>query len=411
MSGRAAFWLAWSSWALYLIIAVATLPFQMKNAPSAWLDDLSRVLVLLACATVGALIASRRPQNAIGWIFCASALLWGLGALLQEYAVFALITSPDALPAGALAGVIGGWAIGMGLYLLLTFLPLLFPTGRLPSARWRILARLIVSLLFIWTLATLFAPTNPNQADPRLVDIPNPIGVAALPGLFDLLTAVIPLALLVTAIACVISAILRFRRARGEERQQLKWFAYGTAMSALLLIVIAILVVLNNGAPSALFYLAAICIPIAAGIAILRYRLYDIDILINRTLVYGALTVCVVGLYILVVGYLGAFFRTEGNLLISLIATGVVALLFQPLRGWLQRGVNRLTYGQRDEPYVVVAQLGRRLESTLSARGDAASDHRDGRPGAQVALCRHRAQARVTSCIPRRSTGRRWNRR
>jgi signal transduction histidine kinase len=118
-----------------------------------------------------------------------------------------------------------------------------------------------------------------------------------------------------------------------------------------------------NSAPDALFYLAAVSIPITAGIAILRYRLYDIDILINRTLVYGALTVIVVGLYVVVVGYLGALFRTSGNLLISLIATGVVALLFQPLRIWLQRGVNRLTYGQRDEPYVVVAQLGRRLES------------------------------------------------
>src|SRR5215831_17543684 len=124
MSKRTTFWLAWSSLGLYLLIAAATLPLQMKNAPSAWLDDLSRVLVLLTCATVGALIASRRPQNAIGWIFCASALLWGLGALLQEYAVYALITAPGALPAGALMGVIGGWAVGIGLYLLLTFLPL-----------------------------------------------------------------------------------------------------------------------------------------------------------------------------------------------------------------------------------------------------------------------------------------------
>ena len=176
------------------------------------------------------------------------------------------------------------------------------------------LARLIGGLLVIWTLATLLAPTNSNQADPRLADIPNPIGVSALSELFDLLTAVIPLALLATVIACVVAVILRFRRARGDERQQLKWFAYGAGVTTLLLIVIAILVFLNNGAPAALFYLAAVCLPIAAGIAILRYRLYDIDILINRTLVYGALTISVVGVYVFVVGYLGAFFRTEGNL-------------------------------------------------------------------------------------------------
>jgi signal transduction histidine kinase len=363
MSKRATFWLAWFSLGVYLLIAIATLLFELKNAPSTWLNDLSRALVLLACAMLGALIASRRPQNAIGWIFCVTALLWGLGALLQEYAVYALITVPGSLPAGALAGVIGGWAAGMGWYLLLTFLLLLFPDGRLPSPRWRFLARLIAGLLTIWTLATLLAPTNANSADQRLTAAPNPIGIAALPDLFDLLTAVIPLALFATVIACVVAVALRFRRARGDEKQQLKWFAYGAGVSALLLLVIAALVILLNSAPDALFYLAVVSIPITAGIAILRYRLYDIDILINRTLVYGILTVIVVGLYVVVVGYLGALFRTGGNLLISLIATGVVALLFQPLRSWLQRGVNRLTYGQRDEPYVVVAQLGRRLES------------------------------------------------
>src|SRR5215471_7224533 len=189
MGRRAASWLAWSCLGLYLVVAVATLPLQMQNAPLAWLTDLSRALVLLTCATVGALIASRRPQNAIGWIFCVSALLWGLGSLMQEYALYVLITVPGSLPAGALMGVIGGWAAGMGWYLLLTFLPLLFPDGRLPSPRWRFLARLIASLLIIWTMATLLAPTNANSADQRLTAMPNPIGVAALPGLFDLLTA------------------------------------------------------------------------------------------------------------------------------------------------------------------------------------------------------------------------------
>jgi signal transduction histidine kinase len=112
--------------------------------------------------------------------------------------------------------------------------------------------------------------------------------------------------------------------------------------------------------------LGSLLFPISFAIAIMRYRLWDIDAIINRTLVYGALTASVAGLYIFVVGYLGALFRTGGNLLISLLATGLVAVLFQPLRGWLQRSVNRLIYGQRDEPYAVVARLGRRLESVLA---------------------------------------------
>ena len=106
--------------------------------------------------------------------------------------------------------------------------------------------------------------------------------------------------------------------------------------------------------------------PICIGIAILRYRLYDIDIIIRRTLVYGILTVCVVGVYVLVVGTLGALIGTSGNLVISLVATGLVAVLFQPLRERLQRGVNRLVYGERDEPYAVLSRLGQRLEGTLA---------------------------------------------
>src|SRR5205823_10944824 len=110
-----------------------------------------------------------------------------------------------------------------------------------------------------------------------------------------------------------------------------------------------------------LSYFAMLLIPLAIGIAILRYRLWDIDLLINRTLVYSALTASVIGIYVLIVGYLGALFRTGGNLPISLVATGLVAVLFQPLRDWLQRGINHLLYGERDEPYAVVARLGQRL--------------------------------------------------
>ena len=140
MSKHTAFWLAWGTWVLYVAIAIVTLLFQMKNAPSELLSDIFNALVLLAFATVGSLIASRRPQNPIGWIFCISTLLWALGNVLQEYAVYALFTVPGSLPAGALMGVFGGWAGGMGWFLMLTFLLLLFPNGHLPSPRWRPLA-------------------------------------------------------------------------------------------------------------------------------------------------------------------------------------------------------------------------------------------------------------------------------
>ena len=366
MSKRATFWLAWFACGLYLVIAIVTLFFQMKNAPSQLLSDIFNALVLLVFATVGALIASRHPQNPIGWIFCTSTLLSALGVFLLEYAVYALITVPGSLPAGALMGVFGGWARGMGWFLMLTFLLLLFPNGHLLSPRWRPLAWLIVVLLAAFTITSLLAP---YLSDIRLTTVHNPIEIPGASDLFVLLTALLSLGLLATIIPCIVAVVLRFRRVRGDQRQQLKWFAYGMTLSILMLIVIVI-VIFSNVSSSPLttlpFYLAVICIPISTGIAMFRYRLYDIDMLINRTLVYGVLTLLVVGIYVLVVGYLGALFRTSGNLLIELLATALVAVLFQPLRVALQRGINRLFYGQRDEPYAIIERLGSRLEATLA---------------------------------------------
>ncbi|HLY31894.1 MAG TPA: GAF domain-containing sensor histidine kinase [Ktedonobacterales bacterium] len=161
-----------------------------------------------------------------------------------------------------------------------------------------------------------------------------------------------------------------------RERQQTKWVVFGFVLGMAFLAVTLPLTIIAvppsiqtnplYGSLNPIFQIALLLIPIFTTIAILRSHLWDIDLIINRTLVYSALTLSVVGLYVLSVGYLGVLFRTNGNPLISLIATGLVAVLFQPLRNWLQRAVNRLMYGQRDDPYAVIAQLGRRLESTLA---------------------------------------------
>lgn len=371
MSKRTAFLVAWFTWILYLVVTSTTLLLQIKNDPSEWLSDVFAALVLLAFATIGALIASRRPQNPIGWIFCTGTLLWALGNTLQGYTIYVLITLPAAGPEGAFLGVIGHWITGIGFFLMLTFGLLLFPTGHLPSPRWRFLAWLIAILLIVYSITFLLSPyPYANSAiDPRLAAVRNPMGIGSANDLFDQLGGNIPLLLYPTIIACIVTVFLRFRRARGVERQQLKWFAYGMTLSILMLIVIVIVMFSNvNSGPLATisFYLAVVCIPISAGIAMLRYRLYDIDVLISRTLIYGLLTVSIVGIYVFVVGYLGALFRTSTNLPVSLFATGVVAVLFQPLRGLLQRGTNRLFYGQRDEPYAVITRLSGRLEATLT---------------------------------------------
>jgi hypothetical protein len=353
ISKRTAFWLAWCTWVLYVVIATMTLLLQIRDDPSAWLNDMFDALILLAFATVGSLIASRRPENPIGWIFCISTLLWALGSLMQEYAVYALITVPGSLPAGALLGVIGHWIGGIGWFLMLTFLLLLFPNGHLPSPRWRFLAWLIAVLLTVYSITFLLSPyPYANSAiDPRLEAVRNPMGILISNDLFDQLAGNIPLALFPTFLACIVSVFLRFRRARGVERQQLKWFAYGMILSILMLIVIVILIFSNvNGAPSTLFYLAVVCIPISAGIAMLRYRLYDIDVLINRTLVYGSLSALLALFYFGLIFALQSLFQgmfAQNNAVAIVVSTLVIAALFQPLRRRIQSIIDHRFYRRK----------------------------------------------------------------
>ncbi len=173
----------------------------------------------------------------------------------------------------------------------------------------------------------------------------------------------------------ILAQFYRYWRVSGPvQRQQTKWVVFGltAAVAGTLGVEIASQVLSHSYVifflvGNTIVLLCQILIPLTIGIAILRYRLWEINLLINRTLVYGMLTVCVVGLYVLVVGSLGALFQTRGNLLISLIATGLVAVLFQPLRNRLQQGVNRLMYGERDDPYAVLTRLGQRLEVTLAS--------------------------------------------
>jgi len=253
------------------------------------------------------------------------------------------------------------------------FMPLLYPTGRLPSRLWRPVGAFAFGFLATATLVVAFAPGPlANYLIDFQMEIPNPLGIAALAPVMTILSAIgFPLLLLLT-LASAFSLVARLRWSRGDEREQLKWFAY-VAVPALVLFVItatlaqylpgqaALTVPVNlAGAP------LGAAMPLLTGLAILKYRLYDIDLLINRTLVYAALTACVVGLYVLVVGGLGVLLQAPGSLPLSILATGLVALLVQPLRERLQRAVNRLLYGERDDPYALLTRLGSRLDATLA---------------------------------------------
>jgi hypothetical protein len=347
MSARAATWLAWSMWALTVLAVALTLLIASLNESSSFQNTAFLSLLIFAFSTVGALVASRRPENPIGWLFCSGAFIWIVGELALEYGVYALITAPGTLPAGAWAAWFGGWARGMGWFLIVMFLLLLFPTGRLPSPRWRPVLWGAVGYIGFFTLVVWLSPVS---ADTRLQEfVRNPLGleIALMNLLVDLLYLTIPLLVVVSGTA----VIARFRRSRGDERQQLKWFAYAVAVMVVVFVIWFSLELAGLVPLSALaFTVPLLGLPIAVGIAILKYRLYDIDFLINRTLVYGALTVTLVALYFGGIVLLQGAFRalTGQNSTLAVVAsTLVIAALFSPLRRRIQGFIDRRFYRKK----------------------------------------------------------------
>jgi signal transduction histidine kinase len=312
-------------------------------------------------AAMGALLVGKRPGNAVGWVMVTAALLIGLAPTGDYYAAWAMTTrgEPDAL------AVLGAWVQSWYWLALLALafvaLPLLFPDGRLPSRRWRPAALVVAAGVAGLIALGMVADTLTGQDVDYRID--NPIGIPGAPGAEESpLFPVFGVFLLLGLVMAVAAVVVRFRRSRGAERQQMKWFV--VAASPLLALPLGdVLPGWIGGIP---LMLALFGLPIAIAIAVLRYRLDGIDVVINRTLVYGVLTVGVVGVYVLVVAYLGAALRREDDLVISLVATGIVAVLFAPARDRLQRAVDRLLYGRRREPYAALAQLGERLEGTLA---------------------------------------------
>jgi hypothetical protein len=363
-------------------------------------------MLSLAYPTVGTLIVSRLPRNPIGWIFCGVGLLYAAQHFSSAYADYTLIEY-STLPAGEYAAWFSTLINLAGLGLSGVFLTLLFPDGRLLARRWRLVAWAAVFGAAMMVIAEAFMP-GPLRTHTYVMNPFEAVGVIGgglttyevFPALSVFGTAL----LLASNAGALLSLFLRLYGARGDRRQQIKWYLYAAVPTLVGMSVVFVEVGVLTFTTSFLFdpiymttdevetavnYVSLFSLsvlPVFTYIAILRHRLYDIDVVINRTLVYGALTASVVGVYVLAVGGLGALFQAQGNLGVSLLATGLVAFLFQPLRSKLQRGVNRLMYGERDDPYAVISRLGRRLEATLAPGGRAAHARRDDRPGAQAAL-------------------------
>jgi hypothetical protein len=353
MSTRAATWLAWSICALSLTLTAFSLLLLVLN----WFHPGGRVYdywydataITVTFSIVGALISSHRPEHSIGWLFCAIGFLVGVDHFCAEYATYALLAQPDSLPAGEAAAWILSWvwvvAGGVGVFLVL-----LFPDGRLPSSRWRPLAWLNAAVLLLGAIVVAFSPGSIEGVGP----IRNPLGIDAFHsagGAVDLVEVLQAIVALVAAI----SPFVRLRRAGFEERQQIKWFAY----AATILIVGALLTSLVPEVLDvrwiwwiglALYIAGIVGLPMAVGIAILRYHLFDIDLLINRTLVYSSLTALLAGIYfggIVLLQWLFVVLTGGGSTLAVVASTLAIAALFNPLRSRIQSFINRRFYRRK----------------------------------------------------------------
>lgn len=338
--------LSWVVWGVSMILTAlgsVLLALSYTTPAVRWGPRGFLIFIAIPYATIGALIVSRRPRNLIGWLFCWVGLQAGVQVFFEQYSIYTLLTKPGSLPGGEVTAWIDGWVWVLGAVPGTTLLFLLFPQGRLLSPRWRPSVWLVGICMIGLIFAIAFLPG-------RFAYFPsfeNPFGIKGAEAILQVVFGVAMFVWLILALASAASLIVRWRSSRGEERQQLKWFTYAAALTALGT------GVNNSGLPlpagSLLMIVPLIGLPIATGIAILHYRLYDIDIIINRTLVYGGLTILLVALFggslFIISRVFQAFTSGQQSVVALVVAALFFGLLFQPTRLRLQQFVDRRFYG------------------------------------------------------------------
>jgi signal transduction histidine kinase len=334
----------------------------------------------VASATAGAVIVVRQPRNVIGWLLLAVPLWAAFAFMAGDYATYALATAPGSLPFGRAAAWIDRWAIAPAACLpILLFL--LFPDGRVPSRRWRPV--LWLACVAPPVTAALFALTPGRMtgafAELTSIRVINPTGIGGAGGVIEVLSQIGGFSCLLAVVLAGASLVARFRSRRGDERQQIKWLAFvGAAFLAELALTVSIGISLQDSAAlqgygnwmfGLMFLTLAVGIPAACAVAILKYRLYDIDVVISKAVVYAALAAFITAVYTLVVVGVGAVAGSGGrpSLGLSILATALVAVMFQPVRARAQRLANRLVYGRRATPYQALSQLSERVATTYAS--------------------------------------------
>jgi hypothetical protein len=379
---RASAWLAWSLAALSVVMFVAAGVFSVltpsvgDSSVVATVSEAVVFVLFLAFPIVGAFLSFRRPRNPVGWILLADGILWMVLAVTDSYFLYG-IARPGSVPYPVAVGTIGNqwlWIPTVGL--LGIYLLLLFPDGKLLSERWRPLPWISGVAIFLFSVAEGLAPGPlENQGG-----VSNPFGLEGLPWLPVAGYVVAPL-LPLCILASAASLVLRYRRSGGEVRQQIKWVAFVASLAGLVylcaMVIGQLVLISRDGAnlPSTpwwfdlLFSVAVLGfagVPVAIGFAVLKYRLYDIDVVINRTLVYGSLTATLVAIYFGGVATIQAIFRaltdqTEQPQLAVVVSTLAIAALFNPLRRRIQSFIDRRFYRRKYDARKTLEEFSARL--------------------------------------------------
>ena len=366
--------LAWVVWWVMPVSFAVSLPVMYADprTSGSWSNGQAAFdVMLMSFPLVGLLILRRQPRNAVGWLLEGVGLAWGVGGFFDTYAIYGLVIHPGSLPGAGIVAALseGMWVPGIGL--MGTFLILLYPDGHLPSPRWRPVAWLSAITLVVVMLVIDFLPSKMSEGP--VPDMTNPIGWEAGEGVLTVLLIVFLPLVPISILACATGLVTRFRRARGVERQQLKWLATAGAVVAFLylLTMVSVLLIkstaltqtpvldfLQNAA-----LLSFVLLPVAIGMAILRHGLYEIDVVIKRTLVYAVLTATLLGIYLGSVLLLQLLLSplTEKSDFAVAGSTLAAAALFGPVRRRIQLTVDRRFYRSKYDAARTVDEFGARL--------------------------------------------------
>jgi len=353
--------IARAMWISSLVMFGVSFVLVPGDLGSLHLADVTQSAAFLSIGAVGFVLARRRPENAVGWLYLSVwfwvAVVFGFAG---EYAKWAA-THPGAF-GGAFAEWLNNWAWVPIFVTLLTFPFLLFPDGHLPSRRWRPVAWAAGVIAVLWGIS--FALQGADYTDVRNRHVKNPFAIQGLVPFFDAARIVLSLVAIAIMFLSVASLVVRFRRSATEVRQQIKWLMISGGILAVWL-----LFPVNHGSggwPDAVQGLLLTLLPVSVGIAILKYRLNDIDLVINKAVVYGALAAFITVVYVGIVVGIGAAVGDRTSPVLSALAAGVVALAFQPLRRRAQHVANRVVYGKRATPYEVLSGFAERLGDAYS---------------------------------------------